>query len=64
MAGRDWYDDNDYHDAVQRAERATRFGWAAIAGTTGVLGCALTALAVTCAVVVLACIYAVVAMNY
>ncbi|AWW43598.1 hypothetical protein [Streptomyces cadmiisoli] len=64
MAGRDWYDDNDYHDAVQRAERAARFGWAVIAGTTGVLGWALTALAVTCVVVVLACIYAVVAVNY
>ncbi|MEV5881478.1 hypothetical protein AB0L74_01885 [Streptomyces sp. NPDC052020] len=64
MADRGWYDDSDYHDAVQQAERATRFGWAAIAGTTGVLGCLLITLAVICAVAVLACLYVVVSMNY
>lgn len=64
MADRGWDDDSDYRDAVQRAERATRFGWAAIAGTTGVLGCALIALAVVCAGAVLACLYVVVAMDH
>ncbi|MER5370225.1 hypothetical protein [Streptomyces sp. NPDC002722] len=64
MADRDWYDDSDYQDAVQRAERATRFGWAAIAGTTGVLGCVLIAVAMICAVAVLSCLYVVVAMDH
>ncbi|MCT2546701.1 MULTISPECIES: hypothetical protein [Streptomyces] len=64
MADRDWYDDSDHHDAVQRAERATRFGWAAIAGTTGVLGCVLIAVAMICVVAVLSCLYIVVAMDH
>ncbi|QGZ50392.1 hypothetical protein GPZ77_20300 [Streptomyces sp. QHH-9511] len=64
MTDRGWYDDSEYQDAVQRAERATRFGWAAIAGTTGVLAFALLVVAVVCAVAVLACIYVVMAMNY
>ncbi|MER5526928.1 hypothetical protein ABT075_20395 [Streptomyces sp. NPDC002677] len=45
MTDRDWYDDSDYRDAVRRSGRAARFGWAAIAGTAGALGCALAALA-------------------
>ncbi|MFE5485193.1 hypothetical protein [Streptomyces sp. NPDC056527] len=64
MTERDWNDDSDYDDAVQKAERATRFGWAAIAVTTGVLGCLLIVLAVVCVVAVMACVYVVVAMDY
>ncbi|MFE7835042.1 hypothetical protein ACFU53_02890 [Streptomyces sp. NPDC057474] len=63
MSDRGWDDDREYHDAVRRAERATRFGWAAIGGTTGALGCALIAAAVFCAVVVVACVYVVVARQ-
>ncbi|MFB7917196.1 hypothetical protein [Streptomyces sp. NPDC056061] len=64
MADRGWYDDSDHHDAVRQAERATRFGWAAIAGIAGGLGCVLIAAAVICAVAVLACLYVVVASHY
>jgi hypothetical protein len=63
MTGRDWNDDGAYDDAVQRAERVTRFGWAAIAGITGLVGCTLVAMAVICGAVVIACAYLVVAMN-
>ncbi|WP_371661660.1 hypothetical protein [Streptomyces sp. NBC_00280] len=63
MTDHDWDDDSGYRDAVRRAERATRFGWAAIAGTTGVLGCALIVMAVVCAVAVVAGLYVVVSMN-
>ncbi|GAA2281722.1 hypothetical protein GCM10010145_62240 [Streptomyces ruber] len=59
-----WYDDRKYLDAVQQAERATRFGWAAIAGTAGALGCALVAMVVICVVTVCACLYVVMAMDY
>lgn len=64
MSERGWDDDGEYHDAVRRAERATRFGWAAIGGTLGALGCALAAAVVVCAVVVVALAYAVVAMHH
>lgn len=64
MSDRGWCDDSDYDAAVQRAERATRFGWAAIAGTTGVLGCALVAMTFVCVAVALACLYLVVAMDH
>ncbi|MFF7143665.1 hypothetical protein [Streptomyces nodosus] len=37
MTDRDWYDDSDYESAVERAERMTRVGWAAIVGTTVLL---------------------------
>jgi hypothetical protein len=57
-------DDSEYRDAVQRAERATRFGWAAIAGTTGMLGCVLVVMAVVCAVAVVAGLYVVVSMDH
>jgi hypothetical protein len=63
MTDRDWNEDSDYDDAVQRAEQVTRFGWAAIAGTIGVLGCALIAMAVVCVVVVIGCVYVVMAMD-
>lgn len=63
MTGRDWYDDSEYHNAVDRAERATRIGWAAIAGTTGVLGCVLIAMAIICVTAFVACVYVVMAMD-
>ncbi|MFJ8645901.1 hypothetical protein ACIRNI_07235 [Streptomyces sp. NPDC093546] len=64
MPDRDWYDDSEYHDAVQRAERSARFGWAMIAGTVGGLGCALLTLVSLAVVAAVACMYAVVAMDY
>ncbi|MEU3949388.1 hypothetical protein [Streptomyces sp. NPDC029526] len=64
MADRGWYDDSDYHEAVQRAERATRSGWSAIAWTTGALGCVLITIAVLCVVAVVACLFVVVASDY
>ncbi|WP_432104557.1 hypothetical protein [Streptomyces sp. bgisy091] len=57
MNDRGWGDDSEYHDAVRRAARATRNGWAVIAGTVGVLGCALTVLAALCAVAVVSALY-------
>ncbi|MEV0694646.1 hypothetical protein [Streptomyces sp. NPDC050388] len=64
MGDRGWYDDSDYHEAVQRAERATRFGWSAIAWTAGALGCVLITIAVLCVVAVVACLFVVVASDY
>ncbi|MEW2490259.1 hypothetical protein [Streptomyces sp. NPDC048411] len=64
MTDRDWDDDSEYHNAVDRAERATRVGWAVIAGTTGVLGCVLIAMAIVCVVAVVACVYVVMAADY
>ncbi|MFI6859511.1 hypothetical protein ACIBKZ_06320 [Streptomyces sp. NPDC050421] len=64
MTDRGWYDDSDYNDALQQAEHAERFGWAAIAGTVGALGCALVALAVVCVGAVAACLYVVMAADY
>ncbi|WP_405662006.1 hypothetical protein OG379_12205 [Streptomyces sp. NBC_01166] len=64
MTDRGWQDDGEYYNAVRRAERATRLGWAAVAGTAGTLGCALIALLTLCAGAVVACLYAVVAMDY
>ncbi|MER5520332.1 hypothetical protein [Streptomyces sp. NPDC002763] len=64
MADRDWYDDSDHRDAVRRSQRATRFGWSAIAGTAGALGCALVALAVVGAAAVLGGLYVVMATNH
>ncbi|MFE1206676.1 hypothetical protein ACFW5V_33840 [Streptomyces sp. NPDC058762] len=60
MADRDWNDDTAEQDAVRRADRAARAGWAAIAGVTGALGCALIVDAVFCALVVVGCLYVVV----
>ncbi|WP_437094453.1 hypothetical protein [Streptomyces sp. enrichment culture] len=36
-------DDDAYDDVVRRAEKATRLGWTAIAGVTGLLLLALVA---------------------
>ncbi|MGW7253337.1 hypothetical protein [Streptomyces sp. NPDC054834] len=58
--GRDWYDDDDHREAVRRARRATRFGWAAITGVSGLLCCALIA----AVGVFLACVYTVVVARY
>ncbi|QGV82354.1 hypothetical protein [Streptomyces ficellus] len=64
MTDHRWDDDGEFRDAVQVAERATRFGWAAIAGAAGVLGCLLIAMAVTCVVAFIACLYVVMAMDF
>lgn len=64
MTDRSWDDDGKYREAVQRANRATRFGWAAVAGATGALGCVLIAIAVACAVAVVAGLYVVVSMDH
>ncbi|WP_371575895.1 hypothetical protein [Streptomyces sp. NBC_01314] len=64
MSGRGWDDDSEYHDAARRADRAARFGWAAVGGTVGALGCVLIAAAVVCAVAVAAFVYLVVARGY
>ncbi|MFE9534751.1 hypothetical protein [Streptomyces sp. NPDC006691] len=63
MTDRGWNDDSDYRDAVQRAERATRLGWAAIAGVAGTLGCALIVMAGACAVAVIGCLYVVMTLD-
>ncbi|MEU1080443.1 hypothetical protein ABZ368_09365 [Streptomyces sp. NPDC005908] len=64
MADQGWYDDTEYHESVRRANRATRFGWSAIAWTTGTLGCALVTIAVIFVVAMFAIAYAVVASHY
>ncbi|MEU6552477.1 hypothetical protein ABZ915_19645 [Streptomyces sp. NPDC046915] len=64
MTDRDWYDDAAHRDAVRRAERATRFGWAAVTGLSGLFGCALTAVAVVLLGAVVACGYVVVSAHY
>ncbi|MET9809567.1 hypothetical protein [Streptomyces halstedii] len=63
MSDRVWYDDSEYHDALERAEQATRFGWAVIAGTAGALVCALIVLVALCVVALVAGLYVVVAMH-
>lgn len=37
MDGGDWYDDSGYRDAVRRADRAARWGWAVIAAVITVV---------------------------
>jgi hypothetical protein len=64
MVDRGWYEDGDYHDAVQQAERASRFGWAVIGGTIGVIGCAVLATAFIGVVAVFACFSVVAASHY
>ncbi|MFD7135690.1 hypothetical protein [Streptomyces sp. NPDC059894] len=63
-ADRGWYDDSDYHEAAQRAERAARFGWSAIGWTAGALGCVLITITALCAVAVIVGLFVVVASNY
>ncbi|MFD6322147.1 hypothetical protein ACFWOL_04550 [Streptomyces sp. NPDC058442] len=62
MTHRDWYDDSDYEDAVEQAERMARIGWRVIAGVAGLLGIAVIAAVVVCLVVVIGMAYAVVAL--
>ncbi|MFF4397827.1 hypothetical protein [Streptomyces sp. NPDC001480] len=62
--GRDWCDDGDQLEVVRRAERATRFGWAAITGVAGLLGCALIAVPVVLLGAVVACAYVVMAAQH
>nr|PPQ62272.1 hypothetical protein C5F59_10680 [Streptomyces sp. QL37] len=64
MSDRDWYGDREYCEADRQAERATRFGWAAIAGTAGAPGCALVLLLALCVIAAAACLCAVVAVDY
>ncbi|MFJ7493143.1 hypothetical protein ACIQZB_18215 [Streptomyces sp. NPDC097727] len=52
MTDDDWYDDSDYREAAQRAERATRWGWTAIAGVMGLLATVLLGVVVLFLVVV------------
>lgn len=57
MTERDWDDDTEYHAALARAERLTRFGWTTMTG--------LLALAVLAPVLVVALgTLAVLSMNY
>ncbi|MGW2636918.1 hypothetical protein [Streptomyces sp. NPDC001348] len=62
--GRDRCDGGDHREAVRRAERATRFGWAAITGVSGLLGCTVIAVAVAFLGAVAACAYVVVAAQH
>ncbi|MFC9115376.1 MULTISPECIES: hypothetical protein [Streptomyces] len=64
MADQGWHDDSEYHEAVRRAERATRFGWSAIAWTTGTLGCALVTVALLFVAAMVAAVYVMVASHY
>ncbi|MFF7261397.1 hypothetical protein ACFZCL_14070 [Streptomyces sp. NPDC008159] len=63
MHERDWYDDSDLPDEIQRAQRATRVGWAAIAGVTWLLALAVVALIVLTLVVAVAIGYSMAAMD-
>ncbi|MFF5334000.1 hypothetical protein [Streptomyces sp. NPDC013181] len=49
MTEGDWYDDSAYDDAVQRAKRATRFGWLTIGATVAVFFAVLCGVAVVIA---------------
>ncbi|WP_345661619.1 hypothetical protein [Streptomyces venetus] len=57
MTNRDWYDDSDYENAVERAERMTRIGWKAITGVTGLMVVTAITAAVFCMVVVVGMVY-------
>ncbi|GAA2201771.1 hypothetical protein GCM10009787_58120 [Streptomyces bangladeshensis] len=56
------YEDG-YREEVRRAERVTRWGWAAIAGATGLLVAAVIALAAVVVIVVAALGYATVSVT-
>ncbi|NEC31516.1 hypothetical protein G3I20_34170 [Streptomyces sp. SID8111] len=56
-------DDAELREAVERAERVTRFSRRVMAWTTGVLGCALLAFVALCGVAVVAGVYVVMAMR-
>lgn len=56
-------DDRDHRDAVRKAERATRWGWVAVAGVTGLLAAAVTALVVVWWLVAVALGYAMALMD-
>ncbi|WP_329385322.1 hypothetical protein [Streptomyces sp. NBC_01716] len=43
MTERDWDDDTEYHEALARAERATRFGWTAMKILVALLAIAVLA---------------------
>jgi hypothetical protein len=63
MQERDRYDDSDLSDEIQRAQRTTRLGWAAIAGATWLLALAVVALIVLTLVVAAAIGYSMAAMD-
>lgn len=56
------YEDS-YGEEVRRAERVTRWGWAAIAGVTGLLVAAVIALVAVVLIVAVALGYATVSVN-
>ncbi|MER6676602.1 hypothetical protein [Streptomyces sp. NPDC000983] len=64
MAERDWDDDSGYRAAVRQAERAARFGWAAIGTVVGGVGCAVIAAALVAVAVVVGMVTAVVSSHY
>ncbi|WP_406452443.1 hypothetical protein OG782_18835 [Streptomyces sp. NBC_00876] len=62
MTDRDWYDDSDYRNAVEQAERMTRVGWTAIGAVSGLPAIALAGVVVVGLAVVAAMAYVVVSM--
>ncbi|MFE5211786.1 hypothetical protein [Streptomyces sp. NPDC056600] len=54
MNDQDWYGDSDPEGVVERSERVTRAGWAAIAGVSGLVGAVTAAVVVVLGVVLVA----------
>ncbi|MEV7566200.1 hypothetical protein [Streptomyces tanashiensis] len=59
----DRWDGAEGREVLRRAERATRWGWAAIAGVTGLLGFALVALVAGLLLAAVAMGYVVISMT-
>ncbi|MET9930619.1 MULTISPECIES: hypothetical protein [unclassified Streptomyces] len=57
------WDDDEGREVLRRAERATRWGWTAIAGVTGLLGCALVTFLVVGLLAVVGGVYVVMTGN-
>ncbi|MFC8826255.1 hypothetical protein ACFT9I_12995 [Streptomyces sp. NPDC057137] len=57
---RDWDDDTEYHAALARAERLTRFGWTTMTGLLALLALAMLAPVLVAALGILT----VLSMNY
>ncbi|MFI9120594.1 hypothetical protein [Streptomyces bikiniensis] len=62
-AGDGVWDDDEGREVLRRADRATRRGWTAIAGVTGLLGCALVTFLVVALLAVLGGVYVVMVGN-
>ncbi|MER7908638.1 hypothetical protein [Streptomyces sp. NPDC096068] len=56
-------DDEEGREVLRRADRATRLGWTAIAGVTGLLGCALVAFLATGLLVAVGALYVLMASD-